>query len=72
MYDEFDEKTMDEEKREAERAKRKRRRKIGFIIGIISAALLTLSLVLGAIALDHYWEEKQLMINKIQFHPRYK
>ncbi|MDE6031698.1 MAG: hypothetical protein K2G32_08770, partial [Oscillospiraceae bacterium] len=40
MYDEFDEKTMDEEKREAERAKRKRRRNIGFIIGIIGAVLV--------------------------------
>ncbi len=39
MYDEFDEKAVDEEKREAERAKNKRRRNIGFIIGIIGAVV---------------------------------
>ncbi len=48
MYDEFDEKTVDEEKRETERAKKKRRKNTGFIIGIIGAVLVVAAAVLFA------------------------
>ena len=40
MYDEFDEKNIDEKKREAERVKRKRRKSIGLFIGIIGAVIV--------------------------------
>lgn len=48
MHDELDERTADDKRRELEREKKKRRRKIGFIIGIIGAVLLTFALILGA------------------------
>ena len=48
MHDEFDEKNIDEEKRETERAKKKRRKNIGFIIGIVGAVLVVAAAVLFA------------------------
>lgn len=54
MYDELDERTVDEKRRELEREKKKRRRKNGFIIGIIGAVVLTFAFILGAAAYETY------------------
>lgn len=62
MYDEFDEKAVDEEKREAERAKNKRRRNIGFIIGIIGAAIVVAAAIFIAFyALRQRQNEERLV-----------
>lgn len=74
MYDEIDEKTIDEEKREAERAKRKRRRKIGFIIGIIGAVLVVVAAVLFTFYVIGQREKMEQLVEKpvIYLYPREK
>lgn len=65
MYDEFEERTVDEEKREAERAKKKRRRKIGFILGIAGAVLVAAAAIICAIYFNIQGERiERIMVRK--------
>lgn len=64
MYDEFDEKNIDEEKREAECAKKKRRKNIGFIIGIIGAVLAVAAAVLFAFYAIRQRQKAERLIRK--------
>ncbi len=64
MYDEFDEKNIDEEKREAERAKRKQHRKVGFIIGIIGAVLAVAAAAFFAFYAIRQREKTERLVRK--------